>query len=182
MANTTWVLDPTHSELGFKIRHLMISNVSGFFTDFEVRADINEESLETAFVQAKIRIASINTNNIQRDEHLRNSDFFEVGQYPEALFESTKVQKIDDENYRVVGYLDLKGVRKPLELQVLYSGIAKDPWGAERAGFTINAKINRSDWGISFNSVLDTGKLALGEEVKINGELQLVKQAVTIAA
>lgn len=182
MANTKWVLDPTHSELGFKIRHLMISNVSGFFNQFEVTAEINDQNLATAEIQARIVMSSINTNNLQRDEHLRNSDFFEVGQFPEALFESSRVEKLDDENYRVHGTLDLKGISKPVVLNVEYSGITKDPWGGERSGFTVSGKINRSDWGVSFNSVLEAGKLALGEEVKISGELQLVKQAVTVAA
>ena len=125
---------------------------------------------------------SINTNNLQRDEHLRNSDFFEVAQFPEALFESTKIEKLDNENYRVHGNLKLKGISKPVVLDVEYSGITKDPWGGERRGFTVNGRINRSDWGVSFNSVLEAGKLALGEEVKISGELQLVKQVATIAA
>ena len=182
MANTRWVLDPTHSELGFKIRHMMITNVSGSFNEFFVESETNGEQLETAKIHARIRMSSIDTNNTQRDEHLRNSDFFEVETYPEMEFKSTRIEKQDKTNYTVHGQLTLKGITKPVGLHVEYSGVVKDPWGGERAGFSLTAKINRSDWGITFNSVLETGGLALGDEIKIFGELQLVKEAISVAA
>jgi polyisoprenoid-binding protein YceI len=182
MANTKWVIDPTHSEIGFKIKHLMITNVSGKFDGFEAEVQTEGEDFTTAQIEARIKTSSINTNNLQRDEHLRNSDFFEVEKNPEILFTSTKVEKIDNDNFIVHGNLSLKGTTKPLKLNVEYSGVTKDPWGGQRAGFIITGKINRSDFGLNFNAALETGGLVLGEEVKINSEVQLVKQAASVAA
>jgi polyisoprenoid-binding protein YceI len=182
MATTKWILDPTHSELGFKIKHLMITNVSGWFNDFAAEAETDGDSFETAQIHVRVNMTSINTNNSQRDEHLRSSDFFEVKRYPELLFESTGVKKIDEENHRVYGNLTMKGITKPVQLNVEYSGVTKDPWGGERAGFIITGKIKRSEWGVNFNDLLETGGVVLSDEVKIHSELQLVKQAVPIAA
>ena len=182
MSTTKWVLDPTHSELGFKIKHLMITNVSGAFKDFNVEVESRNQDLTTAQIHATVQIDSIDTHNEQRDAHLKNSDFFEAEQYPQMLFNSTKVEKADDENYLVYGNLTLKGITKPVKLNVEYSGVTKDPWGSERAGFIVTGKINRSEWGINFNGVLETGGLMLAEEVKINSEIQLVKQVEAVAA
>ena len=182
MATTKWVIDPTHSEIGFKIKHLMITNVSGKFESFEAEVQTEGDDFETAQIEARIRTASINTNNLQRDEHLRNSDFFEVDKHPEILFSSTKVEKLDDENFVVYGNLSLKGTVKPVKLNVEYSGATKDPWGNQKAGFVVSGKINRSDFGLNFNAALETGGLVLAEEVKINSEVQLVKQAASVAA
>jgi polyisoprenoid-binding protein YceI len=182
MANTKWMVDPTHSEIGFKIKHLMISNVSGKFDQFEAEVQTEDENFETAQIEARIKTASINTGNQNRDEHLRNSDFFEVEQHPEILFTSTKIEKLDNENFVLKGNLTLKGITKPVQWNVEYSGVTKDPWGGERAGFLITGKINRNEFGLSFNAALETGGVVLGEEVKINGEVQLVKQASAVAA
>jgi polyisoprenoid-binding protein YceI len=170
-----------HSELAFKIRHLMISNVSGSFKNFQAQVETAGENFSTAKVHVKVDMSSINTNNEQRDAHLRNSDFFEVEKHPELSFVSTKVEKIDTGSFYLYGDLTMKGVTKNVQLHVEHSGVAKDPWGGERAGFTVTGKINRSDWGINFNSVLETGGLALGEEIKINSEIEVVKQAAAIA-
>ena len=182
MANTKWVIDPVHSEIGFKIKHLMISNVSGKFDQFEAEVQTENEDFTTAQIQARIKTASINTGNLQRDEHLRNSDFFEAEKYQEILFTSTKVEKLDNENFLLHGNLTLKGITKQVKLQVEYSGLTKDPWGGERAGFVLTGKINRNDFGLSFNAALETGGVVLGDEVKIHSEIQLVKQAVAVAA
>jgi polyisoprenoid-binding protein YceI len=182
MTTTKWILDPTHSELGFKIKHLMITNVSGWFTDFAAEAETDGVNFETGQIHVRVNMTSINTNNSQRDEHLRSSDFFEVKKYPELLFESTEFKKIDEENYRVYGNLTMKGITKPVQLNVEHSGVTKDPWGGERAGFIVTGKIKRSEWGVNFNALLETGGVALSDEIKIHSELQLVKQAVTIAA
>jgi polyisoprenoid-binding protein YceI len=182
MAHTKWSLDPTHSTLGFKVKHLMITNVSGSFKNFNVAVETDGKDFSTAAIRLKAEISSIDTNNAQRDGHLRSSDFFEAEKFPEMIFESTKVEKVDEENYHVFGNLTMKGVTKPVLLNVEYSGLTKDPWGGERAGFVISGKINRTDWGINFNAVLETGNLMLAEEVKINSEIQLVKQAALAAA
>jgi polyisoprenoid-binding protein YceI len=182
MANTKWVIDPTHSEIGFKVRHLMISNVSGKFDQFEAEVETENEDFATAQIRATIKTASVNTSNLQRDEHLRNSDFFEVQNHPDILFTSQKVEKIDNDNFVLHGNLTLKGITKQVKLQVEYSGFTKDPWGGERAGFVVTGKINRNDFGLSFNAALETGGVVLGDEVKIHSEIQLVKQAVAVAA
>jgi polyisoprenoid-binding protein YceI len=180
MKKISWVIDPTHSELGFRIKHLMISNVSGTFNEFEAKMETDDEDLSTARIQATIKAASVSTNNKQRDQHLQNGDFFEVEKYPEISFRSTKVEKLDHEQFIVYGELTLKGITKPVKLNVEYSGVTKDPWGGYRAGFTVTGKIIRSEFGLSFNSVLETGGLALSDEVKIHSEVQLVKKAADI--
>src|SRR3954452_18822785 len=182
MATTKWVLDSTHSELGFKIKHLMITNVSGSFKNFQGEVDTEGEDFSTAQINLTADMASISTNNEQRDAHLRNSDFFEVEKYPELKFKSTRVEKVDSDTFTLFGELTIKGITKPVKLNVEYNGFTKDPWGGERAGFVISGKINRSEWGINFNGVLETGGLIVGEEVRINSEIQLVKQAATVAA
>jgi len=182
MAQTKWILDSTHSELGFKIKHLMITNVSGSFKNFTAEVTSEETDFSTAQINLSAEMASITTNNEQRDAHLLNSDFFDVEQHPQLNFKSTKVEKLDSDTYTLYGELTMKGVTKPVKLNAEYNGVTKDPWGGERAGFVVTGKINRSDWGVNFNGVLETGGVMLSEEVKINGEIQLVKQAVSVAA
>ena len=182
MAQTKWILDSTHSELGFKIKHLMITNVSGSFKNFNAEVTSEGTDFSTAQINLSAEMASISTNNEQRDAHLLNADFFEVEKYPELEFKSTKVEKLDSDTYTLYGELTMKGVTKPVKLNAEYNGVTKDPWGGERAGFVVTGKINRSDWGVNFNGVLETGGVMLSEEVKINGEIQLVKQAVSVAA
>jgi polyisoprenoid-binding protein YceI len=182
MANTKWVIDPTHSEIGFKIRHLMITNVSGKFEQFDAEVQTENEDFATAKIRATIKTASVNTSNLQRDEHLRNSDFFEVQNHPDILFTSSKVERIDNENFILHGHLTLKGITKTVKLNVEYSGLTKDPWGGQRAGFVVTGKINRNEFGLSFNAALETGGVVLGDEVKISSEIQLVKQLAAVAA
>jgi polyisoprenoid-binding protein YceI len=177
MSTTKWALDPTHSELGFKIKHLMISNVSGGFTKFDVQTETVGDDFSQAQVVANIDVTSINTNNSQRDDHLRNADFFEADTHPNITFKSTKVEKLDSDSFSLYGDLTIKDTTKPVQLAVEFNGIATDPWGNVKAGFTVNGKINRKDFGITYNAVLETGGVMLGEEVKITGDIQLVKQA-----
>jgi len=182
MASTTWALDPTHSEIGFKIRHLMISNVSGTFKNFKIEVKTENDDFSKASIKATIDVNSINTNNEARDGHLRNSDFFESEKYPELIFNSTKIEKVEDQTFIVHGDFTMKGITKPVKLNLEFNGIVNDPWGNERAGFLLTGKLNRSDWGINFNNVLDSGGVALGEEVKLNSEIELVKVAAAVAA
>ena len=182
MAKTKWILDPTHSELGFKIKHLMITSISGSVKSFEADVEMDETDFSSAEINLSAEMSSISTNNEQRDAHLHTSDFFEVEKYPELKFRSTKVEKIGSDTFDLYGELTLKGVTKPVKLNVEFSGVTKDPWGSERAGFVVTGKISRSEWGVNFNSVLETGGVALSDEVRINSEIQLVKQAVSVAA
>jgi len=181
MTTTKWALDPTHSELSFKIRHLMISNVSGSFTKFNVRSESTGDDFSTAKIVADIEVSSINTNNTQRDEHLKNADFFEIEKYPRITFRSTKVERAEGEVFDLYGDLTIKNITHPVKLTVEHSGQAKDSWGNIKAGFTINGKINRKNWGITYNAALETGGFALGDEVKITAEVQLVKEAIAEA-
>ena len=181
MSTTKWALDPTHSELGFKIKHLMITNVSGFFNKFNVEGETKDEDFTSAKIKLTADIDSIYTNNEQRDAHLRNADFFETDKHPKLVFESTSVEKIDGENFRLSGNLTIKNISHPVVLNVEFGGVTKDPWGGERAGFTVSGKIKRSDWGIKFG-LLDGGAGMLGDEVKIHSEVQLVKQKAAVTA
>jgi polyisoprenoid-binding protein YceI len=176
MSTTKWILDPTHSELGFKIKHLMITNVSGFFNSFQVEGETDNDDFSTAKIHLKADMNSIHTNNAQRDAHLRNSDFFAADKHPEMIFESTRTEQVDSENFHLYGDLTLKNITHPVQLDVEYSGITKDPWGGERVGFTVTGKIKRSEWGVNFNGILETGGAMLGEEVKIHSEIQLVRK------
>lgn len=181
MESTTWVLDPTHSELQFKIKHLMISTVTGQFNQFKGTVETNDDDFTTAKVRFEAEINSISTNNEQRDEHLRAGDFFNAAEYPSLVFEGERMVKTGEDAYKLHGTLTVKGVSKNLVLDVELGGITKDPWGNTRTGFSVTGKINRQDYGISFGAVSETGGLLLGDDVKINANVQFVKQvAVTV--
>jgi polyisoprenoid-binding protein YceI len=180
MAKTKWLLDPTHSELGFKIKHLMITNVTGYFNKFRVEGETDNEDFSTAKIRLTAEMDSIDTHHEQRDAHLRNSDFFATDKHPEMIFESTGIEQVNNENFHLFGNLTLKDITRPVTLDVEYSGITKDPWGGERVGFVVTGKIKRSQWGVSFNGILETGGAMLGEEVKIQSEIQLVKQTAAV--
>jgi len=182
MKTTKWVLDPTHSELSFKIRHLMISNVSGSIKDFQVSAETRDDDFSTAQISVVGDMASVSTNQEQRDTHLRTADFFEVEKHPQFQFKSTRIEKAGDGTFALYGDLTLKGITKPVQLNVEFNGIAKDPWGNEKAGFLITGRINRSEWGVNFNGVLETGGVMLSDEIKINSEIQMVKQVAPVPA
>ncbi len=182
MATTKWTLDPTHSDLGFKIKHLMITNVSGSFKEFQAEVETDGSDFSTAQIRVNAEMASLSTNNEQRDAHLRTSDFFEVDKFPHLTFTSTRIDKINDDTLALHGDLTLKGITKAVKLNVEINGVTKDPWGGERAGFVVTGKIKRSEWGVTFNSALETGGVMLGEDVSITGEIQLIKQAAAIAA
>jgi polyisoprenoid-binding protein YceI len=181
MASTKWSLDSMHSELGFKIKHLMISNVSGSFSNFDIQTETVADDFSNAKVLATVDVSSINTNNSQRDEHLRNADFFEAEKYPQIVFKSTKVTKVDSDSFILEGDLTIREITQPVKLSVEYNGIAKDPWGNLKAGFAVSGKINRKDFGITYNAAMETGGVLLGEEVKIYAEIQLVKQVEVLA-
>lgn len=172
-----WKIDPTHSDVEFKIRHLMITNVTGYFGKYDATVESSNDDFSDAKVSFEADVASISTKNEQRDQHLQSEDFFHAAQYPKLTFVSTNVKKVDDENYKVTGDLTMRGVTKPVELTVEFSGIVKDPYGQTKAGFEIKGKINRKDFGVSFNAVTDNGGVMLGEEVKLQASVQLVKQA-----
>lgn len=174
---TKWAVDPTHSEIVFKVKHLMITNVKGEFRKFTSEINADGEDFTKASISATIDASSIFTNEDNRDGHLKSADFFDVGNYPELKFTGTSFKKIDDENYQLKGILTIKDVSKEVALDVEFGGINKDPWGNEKAGFSINGKINRKDWGLNWNAALETGGVLVSDEVKISAEVQFVKQA-----
>lgn len=172
----TWNIDPDHSNVGFKVRHLMVSNVKGNFEKFTGTVDINEKDITKSKIDVSIDTASINTNVQKRDEHLRSADFFEVTKYPAMTFVSKKVAKAGKGKLKVTGDLTLHGITKEVVLDV--EGPAKeskDPWGNMRSGAVASTKINRKDFGLTWNKALETGGVVVGEEVTINLEVEMIK-------
>jgi len=176
MATTKWALDPTHSELQFKVKHLMITTVTGSIKSFQAELASEGDDFSNATISFSGDIASIDTGNADRDNHLKSGDFFEAEKYPTINFKSTSVEK-DGSDYTVKGDLTIKDVTKPVKLNAEFGGIATDPWGNTKAGFTLSGKINRTEFGLTWNAALETGGVMVSEEVKILGELQFVKQA-----
>lgn len=175
MATTKWVLDPVHSELTFKVRHMMITNVKGEFKSFSV--DVDGEDITKAQVGVNIDTASINTNNEQRDGHLKSADFFDAENFKNITFTATSTRAKGNDEFELTGDLTIKGITKEVKLNVEFGGINKDPWGNEKAGFSFDGNINRNDWGLNWNAALETGGVLVSDEVKINGEVQFVKQS-----
>jgi len=173
---TKWAIDPTHSELLFKVKHLMITNVKGEFRTFNASLESIGTDFSKAKVSATVEAGSIFTNNTDRDNHLRSADFFDVENHKELTFEGTSFTKLDEDNYQLKGNLTIKGISKEITLDVEFGGIAKDPWGNEKAGFSLSGKINRKDWGLNWNAALEAGGVMVSDEVRINGEIQFVKQ------
>jgi polyisoprenoid-binding protein YceI len=184
MSTTTWSLDPTHSEIHFKVRHLLISWVTGTFRNFTASVETEGEDISTAKAKFSADVNSISTNNDARDGHLKTNDFFDAENHPQISFESTRLEKTSDEDYTMHGNLTMRGVTKPITLKVEFGGIAQDPWGNTRTGFSLSGKINRKDFGVSFSMVSETGGVLLGEDVTITANVQFVKQvkAETVAA
>lgn len=166
---TKWNLDPTHSEITFKVRHMMISNVKGEFKNFNVDLESEDENFKNVKASASIDTSSISTNNTDRDNHLKSAEFFNAEAHPQITFET------DSLNDEVTGNLTINGVTKPVKLDVDFGGINVDPWGQTKAGFSFEGKINRSDFGLNWNAALEAGGVMVSDEVKIAGELQFVK-------
>ena len=173
-AQGIYTIDPNHSNVAFKVRHL-VSKVVGEFTEFEgtITADFN--NLDNCRVQFSIQSASIETRNEDRDNHLRSADFFDVEKFPEITFTSTKVTKIDKDSFAVAGILTMHGVSNPTTLTVDYLG-EMTAMGGTRAGYELSATLDRKDWGISWNRALDTGGFILGDDVEVNINLEVIKQ------
>jgi polyisoprenoid-binding protein YceI len=178
MATTKWALDPAHSELQFKVKHMMITTVTGGFDTFKVTAETEGEDFSTAKISLEVETASINTGSADRDKHLRSGDFFDVEQFPSMKFEATEFKPDGSgSDYVLKGDLTIRGVTKAVKLDVEFGGIGKDPWGNTKAGFTLSGKINRKDWGLNWNAALEAGGVLVSEEVRLLGEIQLAKVA-----
>lgn len=169
---TTWKLDPAHSELLFRVRHLMISNVKGEFRTFNATLSAQGDNFLHAKVEAKIDAASIFTNNENRDQHLRSADFFDAEMHPTILFKSDGFNNGDQEDFELTGTLTMKGVSQPISLHVEKGGVVTDPYGNKKAGFSFSGKLNRKDFGLNWNAALESGGVMVSDEIRINGEVQ----------
>jgi len=183
MSLVKWEFDHAHSSVDFTVRHMLVSKVRGRFTKWTGHLELDEQDLTRSRVDVEIDVASVDTHEPQRDAHLRSGDFFEVDKHPRIVFKSKRVEEKGKDHLAVTGDLTIRGATREVVLDVERGGvIAKDPWGKRRAGFTATAKINRKDFGVNFNQVLDQGGLALGEEVAISIEIEATAAAAVTAA
>ena len=171
----TYHLDPAHSRLGFVARHAMVTKVRGQFTDFEGQLTIDADDPSKSSAEVTIQAASVATGNVDRDNHLRTNDFFDVPTYPTWTFKSTKAEQVGEDTYRLTGDLTVKDVTKPVSLDFEFTGAAKDPWGNTRLGFEGRAVINRKDWGVAFNVALEAGGVLVSEKITIEIDVAAVK-------
>ena len=178
MKKNKWVIDPIHSEISFKVKHLMISNVKGVFKEYEASIYTTGDDFMTSEIDFWMNPASVGTGNADRDKHLKSADFFDAENHKEITFIGNTYEKVDnDGSYELHGDLTVKGITKRIKLDIEFGGVMKDPWGNEKAGFEINGKINRKDWGLVYNGVLEAGGVLVSDEVRISCEVQLLKSS-----
>lgn len=174
---TKWVLDPTHSEVNFKVKHLVISTISGHFRSFDgTVASSDERDFESAKVAFSVEVSSIDTNQQQRDDHLRSADFFDVESYPSISFVSTSVKSMGNDEFIIEGDLTIKDVTKAVELNAEYGGSVTDAYGNFKVGFEVTGKIDRKDFGLVWNAVTEAGSVVVGDRINIHASVQFIKQ------
>ena len=174
--STTWKIDPVHSNVEFAVKHLMISTVKGHFSDVDGEIVIANDDSTRSSVNATIKVASIDTRMPQRDEHLRSADFLDAANYPEITFQSTRITGNSSE-FKLTGNLTIHGVTREITLDTTNEGSGKDPWGGERIGFSATTKLDRRDFGLTWNQAIESGGVVVGHELKVSIEIQAVKQA-----
>lgn len=174
---TVWNIDPTHSEIQFKVKHLVISTVTGHFRQFEGTLETDGDDFATASIHFEADTASVDTNQTQRDEHLRSADFFNSEQFPKMTFQSTHVEKTGDDTYTITGDLTIKDVTKSVELKAEYGGSMTDFYGNYKSGFEISGKINRKEFGLTWDAVTEAGGIVVGDEVKLALNVQVARPA-----
>ncbi len=182
MTENTWNIDPQHSAIRFSVRHMVFSKVHGRFAKWSGKVDLGDGDLSKASAEIVIDVASIDTGEADRDAHLRSADFLNIEQNPELTFRSRRVEKQDETHYRMIGDLSLNGETREVALDVEHAGNGMDPWGNERSGFNASVSLNRKDFGLGWNQLLETGGVLVGEKVDITIELQLIKAAAEQAA
>ncbi|MCD6727367.1 MAG: YceI family protein [Solirubrobacteraceae bacterium] len=173
----TWVVDPAHSKVGFAVKHMGIATVRGEFTEFEGTLRIGEGGLSSATATGAVKVASVDTNEAQRDEHLRSADFFDAEQHPELRFTSKRVEPVGAESFRLTGDLTINGVTNEIQLVAEVQGTDVDPWGNERVGLEITGQLSRGDYGMKFNQALGSGNMLVADKVKLALDVSAVKQA-----
>ena len=171
----TWQIDKTHSHVGFSVRHLVISKTKGEFKDYDAKIDFNHQDIESSSVEVTIQVKSIDTDNKNRDSHLRTSDFFDVDKYPLMSFKSEKTVKSTDGMFKIIGDLTIKDVTREVVLEGELHGVVKGPMGKTRAGFSVTTKINRQDYNVSWSNKLQDGSLIVGDDIEIFLEIELIK-------
>ncbi len=172
----TWVIDPAHSRVGFAVKHLGIATVRGTFQKFSGTLTVGDD-LAGATVAATIDAASVNTAEDQRDAHLRSPDFFDAEQFPELTFASTALTPVDDETFTIAGQLTMHGITRPVELKAVVQGLETDPWGNERVGLELTAKLSRGEFDMKFNQALGSGNVLVSDQVKLSLDVSAIKQA-----
>lgn len=173
---STYKIDPAHSEITFKVKHLMITNVTGSFTQFDAAMESNEADFSDAKISFEADVNSITTNNEQRDTHLKSDDFFAADTFPKLSFANGKLTRKSEDKYTLTGDFTIRGITKPIELAVEYGGTMTDPWGQVKSGFEISGKINRKDFGLAWGAVTEAGGVVVSDEVKLHLAVQMVKQ------
>jgi polyisoprenoid-binding protein YceI len=176
----TFGIDKAHSQVTFQVRHLL-SKTRGRFNDFEGTILMDEEHPESSSVEFRIRAASVDTDNADRDAHLRTGDFFGAEKHPEIVFKSDRIRRVSKDQYQVAGTLSLRGIDKKLVLPVSYLGAVQDPWGNRKAAFSTEVTLNRKEFGMVWNAALDNGGVVLGDEVWVSIELEVLKQAPAVS-
>lgn len=174
-ALTTWSIDASHSEVGFSVKHLMISAVRGRFAGVQGTVSFSEGDFANASASVTIDAASIDTREEKRDAHLRSADFFDVERFPTLTFTSRRVDRVSGDTFHLVGDLTIRDITKEVTLDVEFEGAQKDPWGNLKSGFTASTRINRKDFGLTWNATLETGGVLVGEEVKISLDVELLR-------
>lgn len=176
-AQTEWSLDKSHSQVGFSVTHLVITEVDGYFKDYDAKVVTKGDDFSTATIDFTVNTNSIFTDNEGRDKHLRSDDFFNAEKYPQMTFKGKSLKKLGDSKYKLVGDLTIRDVTKQVELDVKYNGMVKDPWGNTKAGFKVTGEINRFDYNLKWDKAIETGSLVVGKEVELIINLQLVKKS-----
>lgn len=182
MNDNHWNIDTAHTAIGFAVRHMVVSKVRGRFAKYSGAITLDEADPTRSSVDVRIDASSIDTGVADRDTHLRSADFFDVERFPELRFQSTKIEKVGDDRYRLVGALTIRDVTREIALDVEYGGRGKDPWGNERIGFVAKASLDRKDFGLTWNQVLEAGGILVGDRVEIDVDVQGVRAAVHSAA
>ncbi|MFF7210794.1 YceI family protein [Streptomyces sp. NPDC008238] len=172
-----YTIDPTHSEVGFAVRHAMVTTVRGQFAEYEGKLRLDGGKPANSSAEVTIKVVSIDTNQAQRDEHLRTGDFFDAATYPEISFRSTSAEQVDDETYRMHGDLTIKDTTKPVSIDFTYNGSATDPYGNLRVGFEGATTVNRGDWGLTYNAALEGGGVLISDKVKLTFDISAIKAA-----
>ncbi len=175
-AQTNWVVDKSHTKIGFAVDHLVISEVEGYFRTFDGKVTTKSDDFQDAQIEFAVDISSINTDNKDRDNHLKSDDFFNADKYPKMTFKSTSFKKVKDKKYKLVGDLTIRNTTKRVELDATFNGIVKDPWGNIKAGFKITGELNRFDYGLKFNALTELGGAVVGETVRLNINIELDKK------